>query len=237
MAELARLIASNSWTPAAFRYQHRCNANWLCADFVALDFDNSMHLEDARKIFCDMTCVIGTSINHQREKNGVVCDRFRVVLKLTERCKSVDDYRYTVQQLVKRHDADWKSHDPAHYFRACREIVCVNEAGYTEDIQPETPYARHMRMVQVARSTGPLLKISCRAENFLKTGQIFDDGRNCTIRDISRDLYRAGWGIDKIVEEISKAPFDRQGFCGRGDDIRRIAMNSAKYVERMRHGK
>jgi hypothetical protein len=54
-------------------YIEECNC-------IAFDIDYGMTLEEARKRFEDFTCLIYTTPSHRKDKGGVICDRFRILL-------------------------------------------------------------------------------------------------------------------------------------------------------------
>lgn len=44
-----------------------------------IDVDEDLTLADAKNLFSSMTYLITTTKSHQKEKNGVICDRFRII--------------------------------------------------------------------------------------------------------------------------------------------------------------
>lgn len=51
------------------------------SNLIALDIDDGMTLNEARALFEPYKNIIATTKSHQKDKNGKVCDRFRVILK------------------------------------------------------------------------------------------------------------------------------------------------------------
>lgn len=45
-----------------------------------VDVDDGLTIEDAKGLFSNYTYLITTTKSHQKEKNGIVCDRFRLIL-------------------------------------------------------------------------------------------------------------------------------------------------------------
>ena len=45
-----------------------------------IDVDDGLSIEDAKGLFADYTYLISTTKSHQIEKNGITCDRFRLIL-------------------------------------------------------------------------------------------------------------------------------------------------------------
>lgn len=50
------------------------------ANLVVFDVDNGMTIEEAQSRLCEYKHLITTTKSHQKEKNGQVCDRFRIFL-------------------------------------------------------------------------------------------------------------------------------------------------------------
>lgn len=69
-----------AWTPCPMRDGKRDNAHALPCSVLALDFDDpGCSIDAVREFFGDCDFVVYTTRNHQREKHGVTCDRFRLV--------------------------------------------------------------------------------------------------------------------------------------------------------------
>lgn len=81
------LLEGRPICPYHLRKNHRCKENWLLANMLFVDIDSGMHLKTALRQFRDNAVLIYTSANHQLEKNGIVCDRFRIVFILPETVK------------------------------------------------------------------------------------------------------------------------------------------------------
>jgi len=64
-------------------------------DVLIIDIDDSCTIEQAKIIFKQYEYFIVTSKSHQKDKNGLVCDRFRVFLLLD---KTIDD-RKTMEEV------------------------------------------------------------------------------------------------------------------------------------------
>lgn len=71
---------SGAWTPCPMRDGKRDNTHALPCNVLALDFDDpGCSIDAVRGFFCDCDYVVYTTRNHQRDKHGVTCDRFRIV--------------------------------------------------------------------------------------------------------------------------------------------------------------
>lgn len=81
------LISKYNYSPSIFRNGYRSRDNYLGGNkCIVLDIDEGWsYLQavdwlDSR----DLKALVATTKSHRKEKNGVVCDRFRIVLPLLE---------------------------------------------------------------------------------------------------------------------------------------------------------
>lgn len=69
------------YSAGTFRNDYINDANYLQEqNLFIIDIDNDLTLEDAKNLFSGMTYLIATTRTHQKEKKGIVCDRFRIIL-------------------------------------------------------------------------------------------------------------------------------------------------------------
>ena len=98
--DLATHIMHYNYSLSVFKDQDRKNVNFISADAIALDFDEGLTIKEAEMRFRNKRHIIAPSRNHQKEKNGVVSDRFRVILFLENRITDVNTYNATVESLL-----------------------------------------------------------------------------------------------------------------------------------------
>ena len=74
-----------AYSAGKFKDGHRNNDNWLgYEDVLILDIDDGCTIIQAIEIFKRYENFIITSRSHQKNKNGLVCDRFRIFIHLEE---------------------------------------------------------------------------------------------------------------------------------------------------------
>lgn len=127
--EAAELITKYVTSSCIWSRGIRLKANFRMADWLGLDFDGGMPLNEAQRLFKPYLHVLGTTRNHQKEKNGRVDDRFRVFLRFGRRCLDADDYEQTVRKWVDQYGADEQCVDAARLFFPCKNIVTVQSVG------------------------------------------------------------------------------------------------------------
>lgn len=128
--EVAQYISEYPWAPGIFAGKIRNNKTLESIQLLVLDVDEGCTLEQAKKIFAPLKHIIGTSKSHRAEKNGIVCDRFRVILFLPEAVTTDEEFKaYWFAAFDKWPFIDKACKDSARFFFPCTEIVSVNESG------------------------------------------------------------------------------------------------------------
>jgi len=129
-------ITSAVWSPCIFRDGHRRIESFVEARLLVLDFDHPGYtLEQALSDWCDTIHWIGTTKNHQREKGGITCDRFRIVVPFARAITNVDEYNYNYQLVARQYDAaDQCTKDGARLFFPCQEVVSICTDGFPQGV-------------------------------------------------------------------------------------------------------
>lgn len=229
--KLLKVILTNPWSPIVWKGGYRKSENFLSSDWLALDYDDGLDIEQAVNKFADYQYIISTTKSHTPE-----CHRFRVCIPWERTITDVHEFEYNLYKNAKFYESDMNALSAGRFFWPSKEIYKINLEGEQMEVVQESPLEKAQRKLRIAKQlqpsrNGPL----DRTRDFLECGLIFGDGRNACIRDVARDLVCNGWSYEKIIAAIDDAPFDRQGFDGPGDDIPRIVRNSFKYVERKRN--
>lgn len=205
ITKIAHTISTYAWSPCIYKEGHRHTRNFIKAQWLALDFDSGeMTLADACNTFCDMIHVIGTTRSHQKEKNGITCDRFRVLLKWTAPITCAKTYQYNMGKIIKSYDSDPSGSDAARHFFACKEIVSVSDDGYTQDVEElDLSYQDFLKKKDANKrrcgilSSYALRKLSSTWPPFTK---------NTTCFALGCELARCGSSYEDAVARVLDAP-------------------------------
>lgn len=77
------VMSGFAYSAGKFKDNHRKNENWIgCEDVLILDVDDGCTIEQASILFIQYEHYIITTRSHQKDKNGLVCDRFRIFIHL-----------------------------------------------------------------------------------------------------------------------------------------------------------
>ncbi len=113
---------------------------------IILDVDDGMTLQQAKHLFSNYKCVIGTTRNHQKEKNGIICDRFRIILVPNQVMKFDPDTYY--EFMINVYSYLGQSFDRAcadasrMYFSSKDSDVWISEGEELFDITPCIPHTK-----------------------------------------------------------------------------------------------
>ncbi len=129
--EVASVAVRYAWSPIHWAGGRRGEVRFLHSDWIVLDFDDGRKTVSwARETYRGHVGFIGTTKSHQREKNGLCCDRFRLALLAKERCEDLATYKRTLHARVLALGADRAAVDGARGFFPCTEIVEVFTGGF-----------------------------------------------------------------------------------------------------------
>lgn len=199
--ELAALISTESWAPGVFEARKRLIANLSRIDLLVLDVDAGCTLEAARETFRDYKHIIATSRNHQKEKNGVVCDRFRVVLFLSESLVLDRDFKATWQRAKKLWPyIDDACKDSSRFFYPSSGVVSIGRDGRTFAVNVAPITEEPPRVVPT--NTGGL-----KGELFKRTLKFFLEGaapgtRHVALRDACLNMKEQGYDASDAIEKL-----------------------------------
>lgn len=206
--QLVEFVTNNSWSPIVFRENYRQNKNFLSEELIALDIDGKVNLATALTIFSPYKHVICTTRNHQKSKDGVIADRFRVILFLSKPITDTATHSATYSALLKKFSfADEKCRNSGRHFYPSREVISVNHHGI--EVDPVVPTSTEVVSFKSTPTDIVLPSVSQRIQDFKKflSNKTMDDngGRNNQMFSLSsmgnKDFALEG-DADKELEQI-----------------------------------
>lgn len=203
------------WSPIIWKGGHRRQANFLCAHYVGLDFENpDVSIEEIERKYQDSWHLLGTTRNHQKAKGtNPPMDRFRLLLKLERPITDLEEYKYNMKKLVYENGADAACVDGARAFQPCTELFWYNTAdklslvsvmkGPTpEEIKARIEAAKARIALQQRAYAGSLPRY---AQQWLMN-EIPMGERNRACFKLGCMLYRSGMSYEDALEKILASP-------------------------------
>lgn len=131
LEELSRQICENDWAPAIFEDNRRLAANFISCDVIGLDIDSGLSLEEAKMSFAHYAHLIIPTKSHQKMKNGVTADRYRVLLFPDRKIANQEQFSATWMTLYKKFPfIDKSAKDCSRMFYRCpHEVASLKADG------------------------------------------------------------------------------------------------------------
>lgn len=214
----AHVISKYVWSPIIWQSGVRKQNCFEFADWIALDFDDGhMTVEQAiENVFCDYVNIIGVTKSHRKAKgdDGRLVDRFRVILKLTDRIDRLSDYRATVSQYISENGADEAAKDGARYFFPCSDIISINDEGETVDtIKGKDQKINYEFWNERRPIKGQSGNYQGWIGRLIRTGEIPKhlEGRNDAVYKATIKMLTANIEPDEIFKVLWDAPYPKDG--------------------------
>lgn len=201
--ELLSIIVKDNYSLGTFSESRRTKKGFLKAEAIGLDFDNGLTIEDAVKEFQDYVCIIAPTRNHQKEKNGLVADRFRVILFLSAPITDVESFEATWFSLADK----WRNTDPAckdasRFWYPSQFVHSVNTQGkFVDPVQPKSMLPDTEVKIYL---TGMKGKLGRNTLEFLQFGAV-NGGRNNAVVKAAKDFQQNLYTCDETIETIVAA--------------------------------
>jgi len=206
--DLSALVGKYPNSPCLWAKGVRSKNNFRIAEWIGLDFDDGMTLENAVKTFDEYLCVIGTTKSHRVEKRGVSNDRFRVFIKLNKVCTNANDYEETVKHMIKKHGADKACSDAGRFFWPCKTIELVKWSGKVLPVIDSTEIVkkRKERNEKIRKQNLEINQtfktIPHNVKHKLRYGISHNYSRNTACFQLGADLGCLNYSSDEIVNLI-----------------------------------
>lgn len=210
---LHSIIQTQAWSAATFTNNSRNKENFLGVDCIALDFDGGISVNDVlnRLRTLGFSHSVTASKSHQIEKNGEVCDRFRLVIPLSKRIDDAKEYASTWQflnslfpecdQACKNEDRYYSPSPKSLNFKA--DGSCVNPVPPPKNVPKTTS-----KETKTTSSYGILHR---DALYFLENAASLNGKFNDALNKAAFMLARGGISQETartMLESVSPSPFD-----------------------------
>src|SRR5574344_390431 len=123
-----------NYSAGTFKDNYRNADNYLnYSDLIILDVDDGKSINEARIIFEPFDYIIATTKSHQKEKNGKICDRFRVILP-TEKPINLNktDYSKMMNEVFKDYPfVDTVCKDSSRFYFPAKNSTIITHSGFT----------------------------------------------------------------------------------------------------------
>lgn len=213
---LKKLILNEYYiTNSIFKNGHKSNINWMqFTNVLILDFDIIITIVTIQRIFEKFKYLIHTTKNHNKLKNNILSERFRLYLPTNDIKLSKEDYRYFMEYFLRFLGADINGKNYSMAFRGykncefyqnnegilfdCEEHFKVLPARKTKVFKTESKND-FMNKKNWNRMFKPHLIIEGNRNNDFSKYLLWAIDSGCDRRECAEILY---WLNDNIVNPL-----------------------------------
>jgi len=141
--QILEFITANNYSAVKFNRNRRLKKNAQNTRIIVLDIDDiqpdNKTLKDVSKSISNLNHIIATTRSHQLNKNGIICDRYRIILFTQNEIVSADEYKRYIYQFGEQFGLtfDKKAVDIGRLFYKSQTIVSHNFEGENLEIKRE----------------------------------------------------------------------------------------------------
>lgn len=198
---ISRYLLKHPITAATFEPNERKQIYFQKMRFCILDFDGTLLLEEAKRIFCDQMHIIALSDSHGI--NGI--DKFRLIRVFEREITCPDECRYNLKAECDKYDADPQAKAINNQFFHCKEIVSYQPAGYYVDVRaPKKTQQKPEKLVRSEKIKIMPLWTAFQFSRIVKYGE-----RDEVVFGVIKDLFKCGYDYDQIFSKTLKLKLEQ----------------------------
>jgi len=147
-------ISTNAISPSTFNQDKRSKEGFEETSIFMLDIDSGVTIEQAKERLAKLNLGYGiyTSVSHQIEKNGMICDRYRIVLELDRVIKSHESFRETAKSISKIFpESDRACLEPARYFLGNKNGKTIFTGGHKAQVVEVKQWVSTLNKLQASK--------------------------------------------------------------------------------------
>ena len=211
LQQVANFILQNDWSHFVFNNNYRKADNFKSTQFLVYDIDNGLDLMEAITRLKDYKHIIATTKSHQVEKNGIVCDHFRIVLVLSAEITDPQIYKnvwsYIYSSLFPEADPSCK--DMARLWFKSSTLVNISEIGSDISLSvpqiavpsfPSTPSVQKKSEKNLRKDTLVLMAIG--AEKGKRNDSLWK-----AAKDAQNNDFDESWCLQNLATKIISSDF------------------------------
>jgi hypothetical protein len=172
LEELAWVAVTCNYSPHIFEEGKRKGDNWAATSCLVFDVDDGLPIEQAKANVASVAACILPTQNHQKEKNGVVTDRYRVFVPLQQPIMAGDGketYKHVYAAVAKALGLtiDAACNDVA---RAFRSSGLEHEPWFTAAGSPVVDWRNYALTPEQKRYKPPVVAYEFRPQGLDEAG-------------------------------------------------------------------
>ena len=232
VADLVR--SAGQYSAVQFQGGYRCAKNAIPgSELIVLDYDAGVTLSNAVEMFGQYIGIVATTRSHRKEKNGVVCDRFRVILPTRKPVKlEAVEFSKMMKEVIHHYGTDKACSDMSrmYYGNPEAEVFFLDgyqlfdwEPFYQSALDKERQRQQQYRKpIQQASGDREAAQLDKAIQTFMQK-EFVPGARNPTLFKVSR------WLKDKGIDDVASMVHSLNSKSGcplPDDEVNKIIRNA-----------
>lgn len=116
---LVKFALQYQWSPITWQDNYRKRENFKSCEFCVLDIDGGLSYPQAVRIITErkIKAVILSTENHQREKDGKICDRMRIIMRWDKPITDLETYLFNYRAWNREFSGDRATAEGGRHFK------------------------------------------------------------------------------------------------------------------------
>jgi energy-coupling factor transporter ATP-binding protein EcfA2 len=238
--ELASIITTTSWSPGTFRYvkdyktkkgelitgKYRSNDTFNSLNLMVFDIDKNLTIVDAIKILnkLGLRYMVLPTKSHQKQKGDELpCDRFRIVIALSRKITSKDEYFLLWKYFSIYFNVDPSCKDVARYYNRSIELAaqgggsCIEVDQILSELKNKKTDGK-AKPTSILNKSKNLGQLSKKTKDFIENGNLPDENWHDRYFLATTDMREQGYSIEEAREMLTLASKNELGHLDETDE-------------------
>jgi len=192
------------YSAGTFKGGHRNKDNYKQEqNLIIIDIDDGMKLSTAKLMLSDYKCLIATTKSHQKDKKGLICDRYRIIF-IADKTIKLDSETYgNFMANVYDHlglPADQSCKDSSRFYYGAEGEYWYSEGEKLIEIEPLIPDGEKANEIKIHRSSIGYSSLGSLEKFYISEEP---NGRNNQLNKYSLVLYKdEGYDYESIEKKV-----------------------------------
>lgn len=212
--DISKYALASMWSPILFKDNYRLKENFLQSDWCALDIDNTLTLSEVIETLetLEIKSVVLSTQNHQKPKNGIVCDRMRIIMRWHKRITDLQTYEFNYKLWNDTFRGDKSTCEGGRHFKASIKYLFHRDGNDLRVVKPPPKIKFNKFHIYQKMDFKFEKKLPEKVLAFVEHGILIGSGRQDSFFKASCILRAIGVSQDDAKAILIKAPININNF-------------------------
>lgn len=211
---LVKFALRYQWSPITWRDGYRKRDNFKSCQFCVLDIDGGLNYQQAARRIQErkIKAVILSTENHQREKDGVTCDRMRIIMRWDKPITDLETYIFNYKAWNREFSGDRATAEGGRHFKPSPALLGAFDgellAVAIPIIKPRIDNDEFFKTIDFKKSG----RLPQDLMDFIERGNLLTSGRQNSFFLAACTCRKLGIPKNEAVTLLKRAPVNTNNF-------------------------